>query len=328
MCLIVAKNSKEASFSVQDFRASFARNGDGTGIMYVENGRVVVEKTMGTVRDHVELYYKHMHRPQFVLHHRMATHGEKSLLNVHPFKVLSLDEGDPYDLYMVHNGVISMNKFSTDCDKRLSDTHLFANEYLTPLMRKYPTIIEDKVFQIMLSDYIGSSNKLTFLRNDGYMYIFNKSSGDDHNGCWLSNKYSIAGAHTTKFYGKTHGASYDKVGYGNYGQEATDEDNAPYTEENGVWRRDWTKANTIKDRATDSLTSLTVNELLESIEQYAGMPEKTFEDLFVSDPHLVYDMINLLNIEPVNESILNEKASVVAAKLYELLQGYAKKKAA
>lgn len=327
MCLAVLKNKVDASFSVPDFRASWSRNSDGTGIAYVENGRIVTEKVTGyTIKPHLELYYKHMHRPQFLLHHRMATHGEKTELNVHPFKVLSIDEGDPYDLVFAHNGVISMNHFSKEADKKLSDTHLFAIEYLTPLMRKYPDIIEHSVFQIMLHDFIGSGNKLVFLRSDTRNWIFNKSAGTEQNGCWLSNSHSTASNHNTKNYGKGHGVNRDNfMNYDNYGYSNEHED---YVEENGVWKRDWIGANKIKSKAEDLLSPIDVNSLMSEIDLYAGMPEKSIEEICVHDVHLAFDMINLLSTKEVDESLLNDKASVMAAKLYELLQGYAKKKAA
>lgn len=324
MCLIVAKEKAEASFSVQDFRASQGRNSDGTGIMYVENGRVIVEKIMGNLKDQLEVYYKHMNKPKFILHHRFATQGEKSELNVHPFKVLSIDDGDPYDLYFAHNGNIPMGKFNivTAEEKKMSDTHLFAVQYLQPLMRRYPDIIEEPVFQMMLHDFIGLGNKLAFLRNDGRVFIFNKGQGGEHNGCWLSNTYSVQSNTNTRTYGKNHGAN----GYG-WGHEAFDEND--YYEEQGVWRNDWRGANQNKAKGEESLSGLDINELLKSIEIHAGIPEETLKELVIADRNLTYDMINLLTIgKKADETVLSDEASKVAAQLNDLFQGYLKKRAA
>lgn len=326
MCLIVVKDDANASFSIPDFRASYSRNNDGTGIMYVENGRIVVEKTVGVYKDHLDLYYKNMHRKQFVLHHRMATHGDKTVNNVHPFKVMSIDDGDPYDLYMAHNGGIAMSKLDDDPEKKLSDTHLFVLQYLQPLMKQYPDIIESKPFQIMLHDFIGY-NKLAFLRNDGLCLIFNKQAGEFHNGCWLSNKYSINSNQNTNNYGRKHGAwggyseEEDTTYLGNYS------DWKPAANDDG-WKEDWKQANNMKAKAESSMSGLDVNGIVDAINEYAGMTEASLENLFIEEPLLVFDMINLLETKEVSDGLLNENAKTVATQIYELLQGYAKKKAA
>lgn len=326
MCLIVAKNQTNASFSVEDFKTSFSKNSDGTGIIYIENGRVKVEKTMGDLKDHLGLYYKHMDKPQFILHHRMATHGTKSLLNVHPFQVLSIDEGDPYDLFMAHNGIISMNKFSATADKDYSDTNLFVQEYLTPLMRQYPAIIEHEVFQMMLHDFIGSNNKLAFLRSDGRMFIFNKDNGAEHNGCWLSNKHSIENYKAATTYATKHGAHH--TGYGNYGNSYGDYDAEDYAETGNSYQKNWNQANNLKNKSKELRTNCSIDDLLDSINTYSGMAEGALEDLVIGDPDLVLDMIHLLETGKPTPNLENEKANIIAAKLYDLLQDFSKKKAA
>lgn len=337
MCLIVVKDKKDASFSIPDFRASFGRNNDGTGIMYVEDGRVVVEKTTGIYKNHLDLYYKHMHRDQFVLHHRFATHGEKTEVNVHPFKILSLDDGDPFDLYMVHNGVIPMSKFSNEADKKLSDTHLFALEYMQPLMKENPRIIENKIFQIMLHDFVGGGNKLAFLRNDGLCLIFNKNAGGERNGCWLSNTSAVNGAHNTHNYGRSHGqpwtgyGAYERDNYSEYGDMS---DYGEYVEKDSVWQREdgwqknWKEANDMKSKAETTMSGLDINAIIEALNEYAGMGVAQLKELFAEEPFLVFDMINLLETKAVSDGLLNEEPEKVAEQLYSLLQSYSKKKAA
>ena len=326
MCLIVVKDKEDASFSVQDFRASFSRNSDGTGIMYVEDGRIKVEKAVGIYKNHLDMYYKHMHRKQFVLHHRMATHGEKTEMNVHPFKVTSIDDGDPFDLYFVHNGVFPGHRFDDNSDKRLSDTHMFALQYLQPLVKQYPDIINSTQFQIMLHDFIGQGNKLAFLRNDGLCLIFNKQAGDFHNGCWLSNKYSINSYNNTTYYGKKHGAW---GGYDEYEDDKDIQNNySGYKAENDKWREDYKKANEMKAKAETTMSGLDINGIVDAINEYAGMSEEALQTLFMEEPFLVYDMINLLETKTVSDGLLNEEPVKIATQLNELLQMYTKKKAA
>lgn len=324
MCLIVVKNKPDAAFSIESFRASQTRNSDGTGIMYVEDGRVIVEKSMGnTPKDHLDLYYKHMNKDQFILHHRMATQGEKTENNCHPFKVLSKDDGDPYDLYFAHNGQISMNKFGSDYDKKLSDTHLFALQYLQPLIKQFPEIMDNAVFQYMLHDLIGGHNKLAFLRNDGRVWIYNRSAGEEINGCWLSNKYSIENrsiTHSTT-YAKSHG-----VANSHYCPTPTNSyDGDDYDYHDGMWwRENYNRNNSIKAKQPDTLTQLNCDELMTAIDKYAGMPLATLTDLVVEDTNLAYDIINLLSEKAIPKSFMDEKADTIASKLYDLLQAYCK----
>lgn len=322
MCLIVVKNKPDASFSVEDFRTSYARNSDGTGIMYVENGRVVVEKTMGTtIVEHLALYYKHMNKEQFILHHRFATQGEKAVSNCHPFQVLSIDEGDPYDLYFAHNGNIAMSKFGTDYDKKLSDTHLFSLIWLKPLMKQYPEIIDNEVFQWMLADLIGSGNKLAFLRSDGRVWIFNRTAGEEHNGCWLSNKYSIQSNKTTTHYaygyGKAHGAANA------YNADEYDEN---YDYQDGSWfRSGYNHCNIIKEKQPDLLSKLSCDEIAVAIDEYAGLPLSTIEQLVIEDTNLAYDILNMLSESSVPKNFMDNNASkIIADKVYTLLQAYSK----
>lgn len=338
MCLIVAKPNADASFSIPDCRASLTRNSDGIGIMYYEEGRIKVHKMLGNLRECLEMYAEHMTRDSFILHHRFATVGDKSLENVHPFKILSIDDGDPYDLFMCHNGSISMSKFDTDHDKRLSDTHLFCVEYLRPLMKKYPDIIDDAIFQTMLHDFIGFSNKLAFLSSrvqpdtleDGTAnpnagkartYIFNKQQGDEKNGCWLSNKYSIETYQTKTYHAQTHGVHHNLGGW--------NEDLYDY--EDGVYsRKEWRAANEHKEKldGVETLSGMDIGEIITNIDTYAGMGTIQLRTLFIDEPYLVYDMVYLLDSNTVDKSLLDESAVDVADKLFTLLQEYQKKAAA
>lgn len=319
MCLIVVKPNADAKFTFEEHKASLTRNSDGTGIMYVKDNRIVVEKCFGDTKEQLAFFEKHKDVSQYVLHHRFATQGEKSVVNVHPFKILSIDDGDPVDLYFAHNGGFPMTRFNKDHDKKLSDTHLFAIEYLQPIMKQYPDIIDNEIFQIMLHDLIGHSNKLAFMRNDGNTWIFNKSGGDIHNGCWLSNKYSIASATPVREssfnYGRNHGSN-----------SYTTEDNDPYDMLDGAWyKKNYVEANKIKNRNYETISGLSIDELLTALNEYKDIGVKELEILVMDSPDLVFDMINLLNDKPVLKAILDDKADIIAYKLHALLQLFSKK---
>lgn len=196
MCLIVVKNSKDGNFAESDFKLAYNRNSDGMGIMFVRNGRLVVEKLMGNQNEQLKLYQRHKDRDAFVLHLRLKTHGEKNEANCHPFKILSIDDGDPIDLYAAHNGTIS-DAHTTD--KTMSDSWNFFTNQIAPVLKKDHTLLYNAGFQALVNSAIGGNNKLVFMDNLKNILVFNTSKGTIKENCWLSNTNFIPT--TTQSYG-------------------------------------------------------------------------------------------------------------------------------
>ncbi len=195
MCLIVVKDNAEGNFTVENFDKSYSRNSDGMGIMWLENGRVKVERALGNLKQQRKVYQRHMDKPLFVLHQRYATHGAKNLMfeNCHPYKVMDMDDGDAIDLYMAHNGVINNAKTTNE---NMSDTWNFVENHIKPIIKANPDLLWSDGIQMMISDYVGAGNKLVFLTNYTNedrepLLIFNKPAGTNLGGCWLSNGYSV-----------------------------------------------------------------------------------------------------------------------------------------
>jgi hypothetical protein len=198
MCLIVVKDTKKGVFTDANFNASYNRNSDGMGIMWLEDGRVKVERVLGTLAQQRFVWNKHKHKDMWVLHQRYATHGSKAkmLENCHPYKIMDMDDGDVMDIYMAHNGVISDTETT---DASMSDTWNFIENHIKPIVKHNPELLWNDAFQMMINKYIGSGSKLVVLSNrkKDPMLIFNEEAGTVVNGCWLSNTYSITPTVTT-----------------------------------------------------------------------------------------------------------------------------------
>ena len=196
MCLIVFKENTESTFSNKQFKSMIRRNRDGLGIMWRENGRVLVEKSVADERSKFALWHKHRDREQYAMHARLTTHGKTNEDNCHPYKVLSIDDGDAIDLYMMHNGVITN---APDVDKAMSDTWHFVEYIIKPIAKtNLPLLWDNDPFQQWLQKSIGAS-KLLFMRSDDVQFptlILNSSMGKEETGCWLSNTYSTDTAHS------------------------------------------------------------------------------------------------------------------------------------
>lgn len=215
MCLIAYKPNDKAKFTLDDFKASYSRNNDGTGIMFVDGGRVQVERAVGSLDQQLKVFASHQDKDSWVLHQRFATAGAKDVANCHPFKVLDKDE-DGVDLFMVHNG--TLNSVVDLTEKGFSDTWHFVENVMKPMLKRDYELLNMESFQIMLHATIGAGNKLLFLSSDNEVLIFNEEKGSWREGCWVSNTYSLARPTTAATYqGRNTGSGVNSYGYGNEG---------------------------------------------------------------------------------------------------------------
>lgn len=197
MCLIVYYPDVENCwFDEEDFETSYESNSDGIGIMYANNGRVRVHKSMGEFAKQKRLWRSQVGIRPFAMHQRMRTHGETDMQNVHPYPILT-HEQHGYDLYMMHNGIINVPEY----DSNLSDTWHFVEYYLRPILETNHELWLDPHFQDMVEDFIGYGSKLLFMNGDGRVRLYNEKKGTWKNGCWLSNTYSIARVSYSSYFG-------------------------------------------------------------------------------------------------------------------------------
>jgi predicted glutamine amidotransferase len=145
-------------------------NKDGLGIMYIDpkTSKVTVErylpKDVWAGSEIIEKRFDALKNIHAVFHLRFRTHGDISLPNTHPFKVLDKKKHGK-DLYFMHNGMINLTS-TNPADKGKSDTILFNETILQPTLQKYPELLYNEAFQSLICEYIGHS-KLLFMDSDG-----------------------------------------------------------------------------------------------------------------------------------------------------------------
>lgn len=193
MCLIAFRREDKETFKEEWFYPAADRNDDGIGIMYLDKGRVVTKKlgataTLENKRDMLK-EFNEAPSPSF-LHLRYGTAGNKEdETNAHPFKILSKDDGDLVDLYMMHNGILN----TADFDSTKSDTWHFANCYIKPLVKKNPYLLCNAYVRAMISKFVNGS-RICFLYSCGTSVVIEDSychSDEQYGGCWLSNRAMI-----------------------------------------------------------------------------------------------------------------------------------------
>lgn len=176
MCIIAIKD-KGAKFNWDALRKCWDANPDGAGFAYHLEGRVYISKGYMHFKDFKRaVKAAPINRAtEAMLHFRIATHGEVSPNNCHPFP-LSSNENElealdiMTDVAIAHNGIVSGMEESP----QLSDTMLFIRDYLAPLGAAHVT-------DNLLHGIIGraASSKLAIMSATGISTIgeFEESEG-------------------------------------------------------------------------------------------------------------------------------------------------------
>ncbi|SRR5258708_4132901 len=178
MCIIIYK-PRGKNLKKEVYENCFGNNKDGAGfIIRQKTGELLLEKGFFTFQEFWEKFQPHQHK-QAIVHFRIATHGEISIENCHPYWVAE------NKLAFAHNGV--MNNVECKKDYSMSDTWHFNVNILQHLQEKLgDSFIDDPVIQELITQYI-SWSKLAFMREDGKVFLFNKSKGDIQDSVWYSN---------------------------------------------------------------------------------------------------------------------------------------------
>lgn len=211
MCLIMF--SKNINNIQKDwYKNSKESNKDGLGVMFPQDGRLIVRKAVNdkyqdTLFNAVKKKIKKGVPVAF--HQRYGTSGKKDITNVHPFKLLSIDEGDSIDLYMMHNGIINIKEIDNLCD-----TATYVEYVLKPLLKKDNDLWRKHEFKVLMDLSIGNS-KLLFMDNKGNVEIVGEDKGEWKDKVWLSTPSYIEANTWGSFKDLTY-PSYYHGGYGGY----------------------------------------------------------------------------------------------------------------
>jgi predicted glutamine amidotransferase len=185
MCIILHK-PKMAELDVRLLSMAHRGNRHGFGLMFpIADGTVSVHKGVMDIESILELWDT-FKSENVAIHFRWSTGGAINNENCHPFRVLS-KQIDGRDLWMMHNGVFAqVNETAQYCD-----TYHFVKEYMTPVLKKDSTLIDNPKFIKFLGESIGFFNKLLFMDGNGKVIIVNKNSGEEKNNIWSSSSHFL-----------------------------------------------------------------------------------------------------------------------------------------
>ena len=189
MC-IIAIQPKGELISEQTLKNCWENNNDGAGIMYAENGKILVHKELTSFKKFMK-FKRNLDSfdINIVFHFRISTSGKVDSNNIHPFKVNN-------DLYFCHNGILNI---SVPNDSVINDTQIYNNGILKNLPKGFQ---HNAGIMNLIRFSIGEKNKFVFLDSKGEFYIINEDAGIWDNEIWYSN--------TTYQYSYSSGYSYTK----------------------------------------------------------------------------------------------------------------------
>lgn len=216
MCIIIAKDKIGRLPSETELKNAFEYNNNGAGFMYVNNGKVIIDKGYMTFESFYKRYkellnkYNNFKNKSLVIHCRIGTSGKNNKGNTHPYpitndtKLLKTRHIENLDIGIVHNGIIRGYGTATG----LNDTQEYITKLIYPLYEHWKDFYknEDMLYQIgeatnskfaildntdtiyYIGDFI-NDNGLNF-SNETYKKYTYHSYGFDYNSYWYDRLYN------------------------------------------------------------------------------------------------------------------------------------------
>lgn len=225
MCIIVAKDKNVDLPSIDILKNCFDYNSDGAGFMYVDKGKVVVDKGYLDWKSFYNRFndlckkHKDFEGKALVMHFRIGTSGKNDKGNTHPY-IISDNYKDLHKtkisgaLGMAHNGIITQYTPDINDKRNINDTQNFIMNYVFPIYKHWKDFYKNEYIRNGIEDITGS--KIVFLDTKEDIYYIGDFKEDK--GVKYSNdsyKKTIYGTYT---YGKNWDYDdYDTWDYPKYG---------------------------------------------------------------------------------------------------------------
>ena len=237
MCVIIVKDKKGTLPKKETLETCFNKNKDGAGFMYVESGKVVIDKGYMSFKNFYRHYkrlcekFNNFENKNLIMHMRISTSGGIERENTHPFPMTN-DYNDMKKLYyrtnigIAHNGIISAtNPTKEQENMHLSDTMIFIKAYLNTIYSEWKTCFENYAFLEGI-DCITNS-KFAILDNNDELKLI----GDfkEHDGALYSNySYYTYSGKTKSYNGYNYDSYYNYDGFEQYGYDYYDYNDNSY----------------------------------------------------------------------------------------------------
>jgi len=183
VCVIIQSKFKNINDKI--LIKSFNRNPHGFGLMYLNTQNNLITKKFFTKKlskikkEFLKIKNDLNNGQEIALHFRYNTAGQTNNFNSHPFKILEKNNGDLYDLALMHN---SPTITTLEIEKNKSDTYHFCEYYLKPILKNNPTLIKNESFLNDLESLINTHIDTRVLLLENFTNSFH------YLGKWKKNK--------------------------------------------------------------------------------------------------------------------------------------------
>lgn len=205
MCIIIAKRKNGRIPTESELKYAFEYNNDGGGFMYVDNGKVVIDKGYMKYNDFIKHYkkllikYNNFVGKSLVIHCRIGTSGNNTKGNTHPYtisdSIKTLKKTNlKSDIGIVHNGIIR----SYETTGNHNDTQEFIMKYLYPIYSNYKDFYKNKYITSGIEEITNSK----FVILDTKDNIYKIGDFIEDKGLYFSNNSYLPPSYNYGFYGK------------------------------------------------------------------------------------------------------------------------------
>ncbi len=209
MCLMIYR-PKGKTVTKERLNWGYVNNPDGVGMAYVDDGQLMVDKSLYTFDEWYKAYEALGDR-DLLIHFRKASPGMEVKADMcHPFvfdsgEEVQTGEGENvrprYEFALAHNG-----KLKWPDRKPKSDTACFVEDVVHPLLSRDPWFLDEKCGVSLMEMAITTDNAIAIMRydvedNQTDVYILNPLRewagrvGHYLDGCWFSNHSYIERTH-------------------------------------------------------------------------------------------------------------------------------------
>lgn len=199
MCIIAAKPANVNMPSRDTIETMWKNNDDGAGFMWVEKGKVYIEKGFMKYKDFIRALEElesrvDMFKTPIVMHFRITTHGGTNPENCHPFPITDSvgvikKLRMVTDIGMAHNGILTIKPRDG-----ISDTMEYILSQVSVMKKMNRKFLLDKRMITLIENatrgsrlcFLDSTGKITttgnFIEEDGVLY--SNSNYKPYYGSW------------------------------------------------------------------------------------------------------------------------------------------------
>lgn len=241
--------------------------------MWAKSGKLVSVKEVSSFDNFWKIWHDVPRDAERAVHFRIRTHGETNQANCHPFFPAE-------NIGLMHNGVIDCNIV----DKKMSDTHNFAEYELKPLLKAYKELgkhpFDDAAWLDLVAD-LGGGSRLLFMDNAGNTIKTTEKSWVDRYGCLFSNGHSLTARYSSNSSRGTSSSTDSRFSdYGGDGRRPydTDYERWPY-EDDQDYNPHAASTVQVHDNSKSVVSGAVNSDTTKDADWREGRPANAYKDL-------------------------------------------------